>query len=224
MRGNADRLVLARGRRARAWCDDRLDADARAFLAVLPTTVSWRGSVLSRLAAERRRDPDGRDSGRRGRRRLAGVTEELVVCGHTHVQFDRIGGTAGECRERRPPLRGRGGGPSGAARDRRVEFVRRTTTSTPPPGNWRSRLPRGRRLHTESLLDPDPDDVSRTSSDAAWLVATCTRRAGASARGERSSRSSGSSPRSIRTRRSRFGSGATWSSSSRSSSPRRRPT
>jgi diadenosine tetraphosphatase ApaH/serine/threonine PP2A family protein phosphatase len=69
----------------------RLEEPARALLAGLPTTVSLDGvlychgsprsdeEILTRLTPEPRL-----------RECLVGVEESLVVCGHTHVQFDRL--------------------------------------------------------------------------------------------------------------------------------------
>jgi len=90
VRGNCERLVLARDDETSAWCDDRLDADARAFLAVLPTTVSLdgicfcHGSPRSDDEILTAATPDDVVADV-----LAGVPEEIVVCGHTHHQFDR---------------------------------------------------------------------------------------------------------------------------------------
>jgi putative phosphoesterase len=90
VRGNCERLVLARDDETSAWCHDRLDADARAFLAELPTTVSLdgicfcHGSPRSDDEILTAATPDHVVADA-----LAGVPEEIVVCGHTHHQFDR---------------------------------------------------------------------------------------------------------------------------------------
>jgi predicted phosphodiesterase len=90
VRGNCERLVLARDGEPSAWCHDRLDDDARAFLADLPTTVSLDG-VLFCHGSPRSDDeiltaatPDDVIA-----TALAGIAEDTVVGGHTHHQFDR---------------------------------------------------------------------------------------------------------------------------------------
>jgi predicted phosphodiesterase len=105
VRGNADRVLdfgVAGGgdaegwKRARLWVAERLDADDLRFLDALPVDVAL---DVDRLGAVRfchaapgsdeepitRLSPDDRV-----RRLLAGVRERIVVCGHTHVQFDRV--------------------------------------------------------------------------------------------------------------------------------------
>ncbi len=90
VRGNCERLVLDRDDETSAWCDDRLDDDARAFLAALPTTVSLDGVCFCH-GSPRADDeiltaatPDDVVA-----EMLADVPETTVVCGHTHHQFDR---------------------------------------------------------------------------------------------------------------------------------------
>jgi predicted phosphodiesterase len=109
VRGNADRWVVEAydragcgapddphpGRRAAAWTAARIDAEDRAFLAAfaeqavveidgLGPTLFCHGSpradeeILTAVTPERRWRPA-----------LAGVAQRVVVCGHTHVQFDR---------------------------------------------------------------------------------------------------------------------------------------
>ena len=55
VRGNCERLVLDRADETAAWCNDRLDDDARAFIADLPTTVVLDG-VLYCHGSPRRDD------------------------------------------------------------------------------------------------------------------------------------------------------------------------
>jgi diadenosine tetraphosphatase ApaH/serine/threonine PP2A family protein phosphatase len=103
VRGNADR-VLDLGRagdgdepwvRARRWVAARLGEERLAFLAGLPLDLTvdvaglgpvrfCHGAPGSDELAITRVTPD-----ERLRRLLAGVDERVVVCGHTHVQFDR---------------------------------------------------------------------------------------------------------------------------------------
>jgi predicted phosphodiesterase len=104
VRGNADRELLGEGGRAPAevveWVRARLDRAAIERLGNDPLTATLEidglGEVLfchgtPRDASEIRTaiSPD-----ERWREVLDGVTEGVVVCGHTHVQFDRVvGGT-----------------------------------------------------------------------------------------------------------------------------------
>jgi putative phosphoesterase len=107
VRGNADRVLDFVGRsdddrhvwvRARRWVADQLGEAQLAFLASLPldeiVDVEGLGrvrfchgapgsdeEVITRLTTEERLA-----------RLLEGVEERVVVCGHTHVQFDRIVG------------------------------------------------------------------------------------------------------------------------------------
>jgi predicted phosphodiesterase len=90
VRGNCERLVLDRADETAAWCNDRLDDDARAFIAELPTTVTL-GGVLYCHGSPRRDDeiltaatPEDVAA-----EAIAGVAEETVVGGHTHHQYDR---------------------------------------------------------------------------------------------------------------------------------------
>jgi predicted phosphodiesterase len=108
IRGNADREVVEPSGRGQGeggpppglmeFVRERLSAEQLAFLADLPETASIEadglGSVLFCHATPRsdeelltRISPDERWSAA-----LAGVGEGIVVCGHTHVQFDRVVG------------------------------------------------------------------------------------------------------------------------------------
>ena len=104
VRGNADReLAAAPERDGRppewderdAWARSRLTDEQRSFLGGLPATalveIDGLGATLFSHGSPRsdeeivtRATPDPRL-----RRILAGVAERVVVCGHTHVQFDR---------------------------------------------------------------------------------------------------------------------------------------
>jgi putative phosphoesterase len=96
IRGNADREVGAQD----AWQRGPLGAERLRFVAELPETatveVEGLGTVLFCHGSPRSDEdiitavtPDERLV-----RILAGVTEPVVVCGHTHHQFDRlVGGT-----------------------------------------------------------------------------------------------------------------------------------
>ena len=104
IRGNCDREVATPGegeelwtRRAR-WAHEQLDDEELAFLRNLPHPLSMEvdglgevlfchGSprsdeeILTAITPPKRLDPI-----------LDGVTQNLVVCGHTHAQFDRLVG------------------------------------------------------------------------------------------------------------------------------------
>lgn len=102
MRGNADRVLDLRGAndgetwvRARQWVAARLGDERLAFLAALPLDVTLdvdslgpvrfcHGAPGSDELTITRLTPD-----ERLRDLLKGVDERAVVCGHTHVQFDR---------------------------------------------------------------------------------------------------------------------------------------
>jgi len=102
IRGNADRALTEPPQReggpqeaALAWIRAQLSAEQLAFLGTLPFTetlqVDGLGRVLFCHATPRSDDelltkisPDARWA-----RALAGVDADVVVCGHTHVQFDR---------------------------------------------------------------------------------------------------------------------------------------
>jgi len=101
LRGNADRELVETERRGLAppevldWVRARMSDEQLAFLATLPLTqrvdVGGLGSVVFCHATPRndeelltRISPDERWRGA-----LDGVAERVVVCGHTHVQFDR---------------------------------------------------------------------------------------------------------------------------------------
>ena len=104
IRGNCDREVATPGegeelwtRRAR-WAHEQLDDEELAFLGDLPHSLPMEvdglgevlfchGSprsdeeILTAITPPKRLDPI-----------LDGVTQNLVVCGHTHAQFDRLVG------------------------------------------------------------------------------------------------------------------------------------
>lgn len=95
VRGNADRVLDLKGipepnRSARLWVAERLGEENLRFLARLPLDLVidsihfCHGAPGSDTAPMTRFTSDDRL-----RSLLAGVEEEVVVCGHTHVQFDR---------------------------------------------------------------------------------------------------------------------------------------
>jgi putative phosphoesterase len=107
IRGNCDRLVADAGsesvtplpspiRDLITWTADQLDAEARAFLGALPLTatlnVSILGDVLFCHATPRSDDElfTVRSTDEQVAPMFDGVTVPIVVCGHTHMQFDRL--------------------------------------------------------------------------------------------------------------------------------------
>src|SRR3954447_13315980 len=103
IRGNADRELAEQGGHAPGelvdWIAERIDRSTRERVATLPLTVSLDvdglGDVLF-CHATPRNDTEIRtvlSSDERWLEVLDGVTQRTVVCGHTHVQFDRtVGG------------------------------------------------------------------------------------------------------------------------------------
>jgi putative phosphoesterase len=96
VRGNADRVLDLDGipepnRSARLWVAERLGEERLRFLRELPLDVFvegvrfCHGAPGSDTEVITRMTPAGRL-----RRLLSGVEERMVVCGHTHVQFDRV--------------------------------------------------------------------------------------------------------------------------------------
>lgn len=110
IRGNADREVGARANEAdglepwvaevNAWCAEQIGDDGREFLASLPETlvlpIEGIGEVLFCHATPRSDEeiltaitPEDEVASV-----LAGVQQGVIVCGHTHSQFDRPVGPA----------------------------------------------------------------------------------------------------------------------------------
>jgi putative phosphoesterase len=104
IRGNADRELTEPPKpqveggppqHALAWIRDRLSAEQLEFLRGLPLTETVEVDGLGRVLfchATPRDDNEiltGISPDERWRRALAGVEADVVVCGHTHVQFDR---------------------------------------------------------------------------------------------------------------------------------------
>ncbi len=100
VRGNADRVLDLDGipepnRSARLWVAEQLEEEALAFLANLPLGLALDVDGLG--AVRFCHGAPGSDettitavtSDERLRRLLAGMEEDIVVCGHTHIQFDR---------------------------------------------------------------------------------------------------------------------------------------
>jgi putative phosphoesterase len=102
VRGNADREVAdpPPGDAIAAWCGEQLTADDRTWLRGLPEAqvveVDGLGAVRF-CHGSPRSDEEALTVAtpvERVRAALAGATEPVIVCGHTHAQFDRrVGGT-----------------------------------------------------------------------------------------------------------------------------------
>ena len=91
VRGNADRESDRAPAGTWEWITAHLDAGSREFLADLPLTVSLDGALYCHGSPRdddeilTRVSPD-----ERFRAALEGVTDSVVVGGHTHVQFERV--------------------------------------------------------------------------------------------------------------------------------------
>ena len=94
--GNCERHVLREGGEADIWCREQLDAELLADVARWPATIELDVRGLGRVmfchATPRSDDeiitrltPDEAVA-----EALAGIDVDVVVCGHTHVQVDRV--------------------------------------------------------------------------------------------------------------------------------------
>lgn len=109
LRGNADRELVERfdggpaggaepWERRADWAAGGLTRPQRDFLAALPATIALEVDGLGRTLfchGSPRSDEEiltRLTDGKRLAAALAGVEEQVVVCGHTHVQFDRSPG------------------------------------------------------------------------------------------------------------------------------------
>jgi putative phosphoesterase len=158
LRGNADRELAEPPGSGKApkelmeWMQSRATPDDIASLQDLPTTLSFDG-VLFCHATPRddeeiltRISPD-----ERWREVLAGVEEPTVVCGHTHVQFDRTvdgtrvinAGSVGMPYEDRPGAYWLAidGGVEFRRSDYDVDALQRAVAGVGFPGEWPSATP-----------------------------------------------------------------------------------
>jgi putative phosphoesterase len=95
IRGNADRELVPGEEglapaEALEWARARLTPDTVAWLGRLPPTLVWEGVLYCH--ATPRNDVDiftERTPEERVAPLFAGVEQDVVVCGHTHMQFDR---------------------------------------------------------------------------------------------------------------------------------------
>jgi putative phosphoesterase len=96
VRGNADRVldleeILEAHRDARLWVAERLGEEDLRFLRELPLDLVVDGVRFCHGAPGSDTEPITRlTPDARLRDLLRGVEERVVVCGHTHVQFDRM--------------------------------------------------------------------------------------------------------------------------------------
>jgi predicted phosphodiesterase len=95
LRGNCERNVLGPESDTDRWCAGRLDDETRAVVADWPLTVRRETPSLGAVVFCHATPTDDEEIVTRAtpddavREALAGVDADLVVCGHTHVQFDR---------------------------------------------------------------------------------------------------------------------------------------
>ena len=94
LRGNCERSVLDRIDAQNAWCAERLDDDAREFVASWPPTVSLDGALYCHATPENDEDILTRATPADVvAAALAGADEALIVAGHTHQQYEQaVGG------------------------------------------------------------------------------------------------------------------------------------
>jgi putative phosphoesterase len=98
VRGDADRDVVDRNGEVSEWVADRLTAEQLEFLAAQPETLSLEIDGLGPTLfchGSPRSDRDRITVGSGDEKVLGwldGVEEGVVVCGHTHAQFDRFFG------------------------------------------------------------------------------------------------------------------------------------
>jgi putative phosphoesterase len=118
VRGDADRDVVDREGEVSEWCADRLTAEQLAFLMSQPEKLSLEIDGLGPTLfchGSPRSDRDRITVGSADEKVLLwleGVEERVVVCGHTHAQFDR---RFGDWRVVNPGGCGLQFGPRGAA-------------------------------------------------------------------------------------------------------------
>jgi len=93
LRGNCERSVLDRIDPQNAWCADRLDDEARAFVAAWPPAVRLDDVLYCHATPENDEDILTRATPSQiVVAALAGAEEPLVVAGHTHQQYEQTVG------------------------------------------------------------------------------------------------------------------------------------
>ncbi len=158
LRGNADRELVERDRQGKgprellAWIRERLSDEQLAFLERLSLTQTVEVEGLGRMLfchATPRSDEEvltGISPSERWIEAVAGSSEDVVVCGHTHVQFDRTAdgvrivnaGSVGMPYEREPGAYWLRLGPDVEHRrtDYDVESAARAIAATGWPEEW----------------------------------------------------------------------------------------
>ena len=93
LHGNCERSVLGRIDDQNAWCADRLDDEARAFVAAWPATIGLDRVLYCHATPENDEDILTRATPAEiVAAALAGADEPLVVAGHTHQQYELTAG------------------------------------------------------------------------------------------------------------------------------------
>jgi putative phosphoesterase len=98
LRGDADRDVVESDDEVSRWCADQLSEEQLDFLTAQPEALTLDLDGLGRTVfchGSPRSDRDRITVGTADEKvlpMLAGVAERVVVCGHTHAQFDRLFG------------------------------------------------------------------------------------------------------------------------------------
>ncbi len=87
--GNTDRDALAGGDESALWVQDRLSREQRELVLAWPATLSLDGVLYCHATPRSDTELVGPASTEaRWHEVLDGVEEDLVVCGHTHLQYD----------------------------------------------------------------------------------------------------------------------------------------
>jgi len=89
--GNTDRSALTGVEESARWTQERLNAEQRAFVLAWPETLALDG--VRYCHATPRSDTEvvlPTSSEQRWAEVLDGVEEQVVVCGHTHLQYDEV--------------------------------------------------------------------------------------------------------------------------------------
>jgi predicted phosphodiesterase len=94
LHGNCERSVLGRIDAQNAWCADRLDDEARDFVAAWPPTISLDGVLYCHATPENDEDILTRATPPEiVAAALSDAEEPLIVAGHTHQQYEQaVGG------------------------------------------------------------------------------------------------------------------------------------
>jgi predicted phosphodiesterase len=91
VRGNTDRFAVTAGDESSVWVRERLSAEQRELVLAWPQTLVLDGVLYCHATPRSDEEivlPVSPES--RWTEALDGVGEHIVVCGHTHVQFDEV--------------------------------------------------------------------------------------------------------------------------------------